>query len=62
MSNFEDCLEYIECQLNLRLLDYQREVLRMVYENKCLYYIPSRHFGRTHLMRAAKLLEELLKE
>lgn len=62
MANFEDYLECIECQLGLRLLDFQKEFLRLLCENEHLYYIPSRHFGRTHLMRAIESLEELLKE
>ena len=63
MKTFEDCLIFIENQLGAPLLIWQKEVLRMIYENKpdC-YRLPGRGCGRTVFKKAAKLLEEIKKE
>lgn len=63
MNSFEDFLAYTEQQLGVQLLAWQKEVLKMIYENKdgCLYIMP-RRCGMTILRDAASLLEEIVKE
>ena len=59
---FEDYLYFIENELGISMLYWQKECLRMIYENKP-YDIPGgRGCGRTVFKKAAKLLEELKKE
>lgn len=63
MKAFEDCLAFIEDQLGVYLLDWQKESLRMIYENKSYYFISGgRCCGRTIFKKAAELLEEMKKE
>lgn len=67
MKTFEGCLAYIEDELGVTLLDWQKEVLQAVYERRPAYYFPSRGCGRDTVMHALKILEaieagELLSE
>ena len=62
MKTFEDYLAFIENQLGIYLLSWQKEALRIAYENKPYYYIsPGRFCGRTVFKKATKLLEEIKK-
>lgn len=40
--DFENYMEAIESELNVRLLPHQKEILQMVYEGKPVYYMPAR--------------------
>lgn len=63
MKTCEDCLDFIENQLGIHLLTWQKEALRMIYENNpCEYRLPGRGCGRTVFKKATKLLEEMKKE
>lgn len=33
-ATYEDCLDFIENKLNIKLLDYQKEILKCIFENK----------------------------
>ena len=61
MKPFEDCLSFIEDYLGIQLFSYQKEVLKMVYDNKPYYYLPARGSGLTTFRKAMMLLEELKK-
>ena len=61
-KTFEDCVVFIENQLGLCLLAWQKESLRMIYENKPCYFLPGRGCGLTVFNKAAKLLEELMED
>lgn len=54
---YEDFLFFAENQLGIRFLEWQKDVLRKVYENKPLYYRPARGIGMTTLEKAVMLLE-----
>lgn len=62
MKTFEDCLAFIENQLGVHLLLWQKEALRLIYENKRFYLIPNTRGGKTTFVKAAQLLEEIKKE
>jgi hypothetical protein len=62
MKTFEDCLAFIENELDLQLLAYQKEMLQKLYENEHYYFLPGRDYGRTIFLTAAKLLEEMKRE
>jgi hypothetical protein len=59
MKTFEGYLAYIEDELGITLLDWQKEFLQAVYECRPLYYYPSRGMGRDTVMRALKILETI---
>lgn len=59
---FEQCLDNIEDTLRLRLLDWQKEYLHIIYDYPDAYIIPARHNGITMLREAMKILYELLGE
>ena len=62
-KSFEDCITFIEESLECKLLDYQKDVLRHIYNGDNFYWYPGRAIGLTQLRRAAKILyEEMLKE
>lgn len=63
VKTFEDCLSFIENQLGVQLLAWQKEALQKIYENELYYYIPGgRGCGKTTFVKAAQLLEEIKKE
>ena len=33
-GNYEDCLKFIENELNIRLLDFQKEIIKGYFENR----------------------------
>ena len=59
---FEGHLSFIENELSIKLLDWQKEVLQKIYENNPYYFRPARGIGITTLNKAMILLEELKKE
>ena len=62
MKSFEDHFAFIENELDLQLLDCQKEMLKKIYENKTCYYIPARKSGWSMFNAARILLEQLKKE
>lgn len=59
MKTFEGGLAYIEDELGVTLLDWQKEVLQAVYERRPVYYFPSKGCGRGTVMHALKILEAI---
>lgn len=61
MSNykptFEQYLNFIEGQLDIRLLDWQKTILREVYNGKHIMYTGMRN-GKMVLYKAARILKE----
>ena len=57
---FEDYLDFLENDLGYQFFDFQRALLRQVYEDKHLYYYGNRYIG-THLLYDAmqKFKEEM---
>ena len=62
MKTFEDCLTFIENELGIYLLAWQKEALRAIYEDRPYYYRPARGIGMTTLDKAVVLLAEFTKE
>lgn len=61
-KSFEEYIDFIENELGLQLLAYQKEMLQRLYENEHYYFLPGRDYDRTVFINAAKLLEEIKKE
>lgn len=62
MKTFEDCLAFIENQLGVHLLLWQKEALRLIYEHERFYLIPNARCGKAIFVKAAQLLKEINKE
>lgn len=62
MKTFEVCLSFIENELGVQLLAWQKEALQHMYENKPYYFIPGRGGGLTMFNKAQILLEVYKKE
>lgn len=62
MKTFEDCLAFIEDQLGLQLLDFQKDFLKKLYENENYITIYGRHSGKMILRYAIMLMEIYKKE
>lgn len=58
MKTFEDCLSYIENELGVQLLDWQKEALYYYHEHLYTYIHLPKASGKTVLKRAIKLLDE----
>ena len=61
-NTFEQCLTFIENELNVQLLPYKKEILKMVYEGKQLYYTPARYRDRCITLQGIELLTGLMNE
>ena len=62
-KSFEDCLTFIEDQLGLQLLAYQKEILQKMCDGKQYYFIPMLPgVRRTYLYGLKLLLETMIKE
>lgn len=59
-NTFESYLAFIENELNIKLLPYQKEILRMTYEGKKFYYISSMHYGRGITLQGLELLAKIM--
>ena len=46
-GNYEDCLKFIENQLGIRLLDFQKEMIKWHFENKTVTVSYGRGVGKT---------------
>lgn len=44
-GNYEDCIKFIENELNIHLLDFQKEIIRGYFENRIV--MTGRGTGRT---------------
>lgn len=54
-----DPVEYVEKYFGIKLLDYQKDIVRNIVTQNCqLYILPVRHVGRTNYMH---LLEAILE-
>lgn len=49
-GNYEDCLKFIEDELNISLLDFQKEIIKGYFENRIV--VPVRGIGRTMCQNA----------
>ena len=54
---FEEYINMIELQFGIRLLDWQKTILREVYDGKHIIYAGMRN-GKTVLHKAARMLKE----
>ena len=61
-KTFEAYLAFIEDELGLQLLSYQKEMLRKLYEKPNLYIIWPPSYGRTYFNIMFELHKELMKE
>ena len=59
---FENYLAFIESELNIQLLPYQKEILRKVYEGKQVYYMPARYRDRCITLQGLELLTNLMNK
>lgn len=59
---FEEYLSFIEDQLGIQLLDYQKYILEKIYNSEYVYFIPARTMCRENLFQAQKILKELIEE
>lgn len=60
---FEHYIAFIEDTLECKLLDYQKDVLRHIYNGENFCWYPGRAIGLTQLYQAASILyKEILKE
>ncbi len=60
---FEEYLSFIEDKMDIKLFDWQKEVLRMIHEGKtycCISGMP--RCGLTVFKDTTKLLKELMEE
>lgn len=62
MKTFENFLSFVERELGIYLLSWQKDVLQNIYENQPVYYRPARGMGMTTLEKAVLLLAEFKKE
>ena len=56
---YEDAIAFIEAQ-DIRLLDYQKDLLKIILEKEICYFVPSRFYGRRLYLENVKLLTQLL--
>lgn len=57
---YEDALLFIENELGIQLLQFQKEFLRMMFEKETSYFVPSRFCGRRLYLENFKLINQLL--
>jgi hypothetical protein len=57
---FEDALLFIENELDIQLLQFQKEILRIMFEKENSYFVPSRFCGRRLYLENLKLINQLL--
>lgn len=61
-KSFEQCIDYIENELNHKLLDWQKQVLRNEYYGKHYCYHFVRMSGKYVLLEATRILKALMNE
>lgn len=59
---FEEYLSFVEGELGIQLLSWQKLVLQKIYNGEYGYYMPGRTTGRVITYEASKRLKELMKE
>lgn len=59
---YEQTLTFIEDELDIQLLDCQKELLRGVCENKEIYFLPARHNPRVDALCYAAIAMLMRKE
>lgn len=58
-ANYKDCIKFIENELNIRLLGFQKEIIKGYFENRIV--MGGRCFGRTVCSNAyGKYIESLM--
>ena len=57
-KSFEDYLDFLERDLGYQFFDYQKALLRQVYEGKNLYYCGNRYVGTHWLYDTMRKLKE----
>lgn len=58
-GNYEDCIKFIENDLNIRLLDFQKDIIKSYFENRMV--ITGRGIGRTMCRNAyGKYIDSLM--
>lgn len=62
MISFEEYLDFIENKLGIKMLDFQKEIMRRCYEQKEIYITYPPHAGRTDFRALYAVIKELLKE
>ena len=60
-KSFEDCLVFIENELGLKLFDYQKTMLRAIYDEE-YPIVQGRLCGKFVAYRAAQLLKEEMEK
>lgn len=61
MKSFEDCLGFIENELGCKLFDWQKTMLRAIYDGK-YPIVQGRLCGKFAAYRAAQLLKEEMEK
>ena len=56
MTTFEECINFIESELNIKLPDYYKQILQLIYEGKQIYYMPARATDKRILGQSIALL------
>ena len=60
LKTFEDCLAFIEHELGIKLLSYQKTLLYEIYEGKQIYYMPARGSNKRILSQSIELLTHMV--
>lgn len=61
-KSFEEYLDFIENKIGIKLLAYQKEIMRHCYEQKNIYVVYPPHVGRTDFRMLYALMKILFKE
>lgn len=61
-KSFEEYLDFIENKMGIKLLAYQKEIMRHCYDQKNIYVVYPPHAGRTDFRMLYTLMETLFKE
>jgi hypothetical protein len=59
---FEACLLFIEDKLGVQLMSCQKDMLKKMYDNEFIYYIPGRMTYKRVFLQGLEILKELMKE
>lgn len=61
-KSFEEYMDYLENELGIKMLDFQKEIMRRCYEQKKIYITYPPHVGRTDFRVLCAAIKELLKD
>ena len=56
MITFEECINFIETELNIKLPDCYKQILQFIYEGKQVCYMPARATDKRILGQSIALL------